>query len=127
MPLEIESVAADPVKAGERGVELFAEILREARAVALDEAILGAVPLAEHIDGIVELCRPNGRQEARHEKSVDQLPAGDGDRRFSAAERSVDFTCCYGSCCVGVAAAIEEPLYPCGRCPFPLPSLPKKA
>jgi hypothetical protein len=47
VPLEDEAVAADPVEAVERGVERFAEILWEARAVALDEAILSAVPLAE--------------------------------------------------------------------------------
>ena len=45
MPLEVETVAADPVETGEGRVELFAEILREAGAVALNEAIPGAVPL----------------------------------------------------------------------------------
>ena len=39
VPLDVEAVAADPVEAGEGGVELFAEILREAGAVALNEAI----------------------------------------------------------------------------------------
>ena len=75
-PLEVEAVAADPVEAGERGVELFAEILREAGAVALNEAILGAVPLAEDIDGIVELRRPDGGQEAGLQEVVDQVLAG---------------------------------------------------
>jgi hypothetical protein len=32
VPLEVKAVAADPVEAGEGGVELFAEILREAGA-----------------------------------------------------------------------------------------------
>lgn len=65
-----------------RGVKLFAEILREAGAVARDEAILGAVPLAEDIDGIVELCRPERGQEAGPEEPVDQLLAGGGHCRF---------------------------------------------
>ena len=60
VPLEVKAIAADPVEAGEGRVKLFAEILREAGAVALNEAILGAVPLAEDIDGIVELRRPDG-------------------------------------------------------------------
>ena len=63
MPLDVEAITADPVEAGERGVELFAEIFREAGAVALNEAIFGAVPLPPDIDGIVELRRPDGGQE----------------------------------------------------------------
>ena len=55
VPLDVEAVAADPIKAGERCVELFAEILLKAGAVALNEAILSAVPLSQDIDGIVEL------------------------------------------------------------------------
>jgi len=60
MPLEIEAIAADPIEAGEGRVKLFVQILRETGAVALNEAILGAVPLAEDIDGIVELSYPSG-------------------------------------------------------------------
>ena len=45
-PLDVEASAADPVEAGERSVELFAEVLREAGSVALNEAIFGAVPLS---------------------------------------------------------------------------------
>jgi hypothetical protein len=44
VPPDVEAVAADPVKAGEGSVELLAEILREAGAIALNEAIFGAVP-----------------------------------------------------------------------------------
>ena len=82
VPLEVEAVAADPVEAGEGGIELFAEILRESGAVALNEAILGAVPFAEDIDGIVELCRPDGRQEAGLQEVIDQVLANGGHRRF---------------------------------------------
>jgi hypothetical protein len=32
VPLDVEAIVADPVEAGERGVELFVEILREARS-----------------------------------------------------------------------------------------------
>ena len=42
MPLDVEAIPADPVEASERGIELFAEIFREARAIALDKAIVGA-------------------------------------------------------------------------------------
>ena len=82
VPLDVESITTDPVEAGERGVELFAEILREAGAVALNEAILGAVPFAMDIDGIVELRRPDGRQEAGLEEVIDQVLASGGHRRF---------------------------------------------
>ena len=82
VPLEVEAITADPVEAGEGRVKLFAEILREAGAVALNEAILGAVPLAEDIDGIVELRRPDGGQEAGLQEVVDQVPTGGGHRRF---------------------------------------------
>src|SRR5260370_17369353 len=82
VPLEVEAIAADPVEAGEGRVELFAEILRETGAVALNEAILGAVPLAEDIDGIVELRRPDGGQEAGLQEVVDQVLAGGCHPRF---------------------------------------------
>jgi len=82
VPLDIEAVAADPVEAGEGGVELLAEILRETGAVALNEAILGAVPLSQDIDGIVELRRPDGGQETGLQEVVDQVLAGGRHRRF---------------------------------------------
>src|SRR4029077_12548681 len=82
VPLEVEAITADPVEAGEGRVKLFAGILRETGAVALNEAILGAVPLAEDIDGIVELRRPDGGQEARLQEVVDQMLAGGRHRRF---------------------------------------------
>ena len=82
VPLDVEAVTADPIEAGERGVELFAEILREAGAVALNEAILAAVPFAEDIDGIVELRRQDGRQEAGLQEVIDQVLASGGHCRF---------------------------------------------
>src|SRR5215475_4376887 len=82
MPLDVEAVAADPVEASEWGVELFAAILRETRAVALNEAILGAVPLSLDIDGIVELGRPDGGQKTGLQEVVDQVLAGGSHRRF---------------------------------------------
>src|SRR5438477_7649966 len=82
VPLDVEAIAADPVEAGERSVELFAEILREAGAVALNEAIFGAVPLSQDIDGVVELGRPDSVQEAGLQEVVDQLLAGGRHRRF---------------------------------------------
>ena len=97
MPLEVEAVAADPVETGKGRVKLFAEILRETGAVALNEAILGAVPLAEDIDGIVELRRPDGGQEAGLQEVVDQVLAGGGHRHFSAAEKPLDLMCPLGS------------------------------
>src|ERR1043166_7470763 len=79
MPLDIEAVAADPVEAGEGAVELFAEVLREAGAVALDEAVAVAVPFAEDVDGIVELGGADGRQEPRLQDLVDEALAGGRD------------------------------------------------
>ena len=60
VPLQVEATTADPVEAGKGRVKLFTGILRKTGAVALNEAILGAVPLAEDIDGVVELRRPDG-------------------------------------------------------------------
>jgi hypothetical protein len=82
VPLDVEAIAADPVEAGKRGVELFADILREAGAVALNEAIFGAVPFSQDIDGIVELRRPDRGQESRLQEVVDQLLAGGRHRQF---------------------------------------------
>jgi hypothetical protein len=82
VPLDVEAIAADPVEAGERGVELFAGILREPGAVALNEAIFGAVPLSQDIDGIVELRRPDCGKESRLQEVFDQLLAGGRHRQF---------------------------------------------
>lgn len=82
VPLDVEAIATDPVEAGEGGVEFFAEILREAGAVALNEAIFGAEPLSQDIDGVIELRRPDGGQEAGLQEVVDQLLAGGCHRRF---------------------------------------------
>ena len=64
VPLDVEAIVADPIEASERGIELLAEILWKARAVALNEAIFGAVPLAQDIDWVIELGPPDRRQEA---------------------------------------------------------------
>ena len=71
VPLDVEAIGTDPVEAGERGVELFAEILREAGAVALNQAIFGAVPLSQDIDWVVELCRSDSGQETGLQEAVD--------------------------------------------------------
>ena len=79
MPLDVEAVAADPVEAGEWGIELLAEIVWEAGAVALDESILRAVPFAADIDRIVELCWSDYSQESRLQEFADQSLARCGD------------------------------------------------
>lgn len=66
-PLEVE--------AGERRVELLAEVVGKAGVVALDEAVLGAARSAEDIDGVVELGRPDLGQEARLHEVGDQVIA----------------------------------------------------
>src|ERR1700684_2025820 len=91
MTLEVEAVPADPVETGEGRVELFAGILREAGAVALNEAILGAVPLAEDVDGIVERRRPDGGQEARLQEAVEQVLAGGCHRRLFCRGKTARF------------------------------------
>ena len=82
MPLDVEAIAADPVEASEWGVELLAEIFLEAGTIAHDEAIGGAAPLAEDVDGIIELRRPDHGQEARPQVFVDQSFASRGDAGF---------------------------------------------
>ena len=82
VPLDVEAVAADPIEPDEGRVELFAKCFRKARAVALNEAMLGAVPFAEDVDRIVELGRSYGRQEAGLIEVLDQVLAGRGNRGF---------------------------------------------
>lgn len=59
MPLDVESVAADPVEPCERAVELFARVLRKAGSVALEEPVAACLPLAQDVDRIVERGRSN--------------------------------------------------------------------
>ena len=82
VPLQVEAALAHPVQAGEGGVELLVEVLGIAGAVALDEAVAGAVPLAADVDGIVELRGPDRRQTARLQDLVDQALTGCGDDLF---------------------------------------------
>jgi hypothetical protein len=86
------------VEAGERSVELFAEILLEAGAVALNEAIFGAVPLSQDVDGVVELRRPDSAQEAGLQEVVDQLLAD-----LSAADKPLVVMRPLGSRCFDMA------------------------
>src|SRR5690606_2921767 len=79
MPVDIEAIAGDPVQACEGSVELFASVLWEAGTIALEKPILGAVPFAENVDGIVELRRPDAGQVTRLEDFVDQPLASDRD------------------------------------------------
>lgn len=89
VPLDVEAIAADPVETGERGVELFAEILREAGAIALNEAIFGTVPFSQDVDGVVELRRPDSGQETGLQEVVDQLLAGGRHRRVICRGQTV--------------------------------------
>ena len=73
MPLDVEAIATNPVEAGERRIELFAEIVREAGTVTLDEAVLSAAPFAEDIDGVVELGRLDLGQEPGLREVGDQV------------------------------------------------------
>ena len=54
MPLDVEPVAADPVDAGKGCIELFAKVLGETRAVALQEAISATMPFPLNVDGVIE-------------------------------------------------------------------------
>jgi hypothetical protein len=93
VPLDVEAIAVDPVEAGERGVELLAEILREAGAVALNEAIFGAVRFSQDIDGIVELRRPDSGQETGLQEVVDQCWQAVVTTDLSAADRPLAVMC----------------------------------
>jgi hypothetical protein len=79
VPLNVEPILADPVEAGEGCVELLIEVFGETRAVALDETIFGAMPLAEDVDRVVERRRPDSWQEPWLEERLDQPLAGFGD------------------------------------------------
>jgi hypothetical protein len=79
MPLDVEAVAADPIEARERSVELFAEVLRKPGAVALDEAIARALSFALDVDAVIEGGGPDGGQEPRFENLVDEPLTGGGD------------------------------------------------
>jgi len=72
MPLDIERVTADPVDANEGCIELLTEVLRKARAVALQEAIFVAVPFSLDVDGIIERGLHDDREEARFQDGVDK-------------------------------------------------------
>lgn len=93
MPLEVEAIAADPGESGEGRVKLVAEILREVGAVALNEAILGAMPLAEDIDGIVELRRRMVARKRGFRKSSIRCWQAAVTAEFSAAEKPLDLMC----------------------------------
>ena len=82
VPLQVKAIMTDPVEPGEGRVEFVAAILREAGAVTLNETILGTVPLAEDVDRIVELRRPDRGQETRLQEVVDQVLAGGSHLRF---------------------------------------------
>src|SRR3979490_107753 len=78
-PLEIEAVAAYPVQASERSVELFAQGLRLTGSIALDEPIAVSMPFAYDIDWVVELSGVDGRQESRLQHLVDKPLTCDRD------------------------------------------------
>ena len=82
VPLNVEPIWADPVEAGEGCVELVIEVFGEARAVALVEAILGAMPRSEDVDRVVERRRSDGWQEPWLEELLDQPLADVGDTGF---------------------------------------------
>ncbi len=79
MPLEIESVAANPVQASERRVKFFAYGLWLTGSIALDEPIAVSMPFAEDIDWVVELSGVDGRQESRLQHLVDKPLTCDRD------------------------------------------------
>ena len=79
MPLEIEAVAAYPVQASERSVEVFAQGVRLTGSIALDEPIAVSMPFAEDIDWVVELSGVDCRQESRLQHLVDKPLTCDRD------------------------------------------------
>lgn len=109
VPLDVEAVAADAVEAGERGVELFAEILREAGSVALNEAIFGAVPLSQDIDGILELRRPDRGQDSGLQEVVDK---GNCHYIVRGETTESDGGRVTVTCVVGPRGAIDESDFP---------------
>ena len=86
-PLDVEVIPANPVEAGERAVELFADVVRKAGAVPLQEPIAVPVPFAQDVYGIVELGRADARQEAGLQHLVDEALAGRDDGYASGERR----------------------------------------
>ena len=87
MPLEIEAVAAHPVQASERSVEFFAQGLRLAGPIALDEPIAVSVPFAADIDWVVELSGVDCRQESRLQHLVDKPLTCERDDGLSESDK----------------------------------------
>ena len=95
VPLDVETVAADPIEADKGGVELFTDIFREAGTVSLNEPMLGAVPFANNVDGIVEFSGSYGRQEAGLIEVLDKVLARRGNRRLFRCSES---RCAHSHC-----------------------------
>ena len=62
MPLKVEAPGADPVQTREWRIKLLAEVLGKAGPIALNEAIACSVPFAADVNRVVELGRPDDRQ-----------------------------------------------------------------
>ena len=79
MPLDIKAVFAFPIEAGEWRVEFSAEVFGEAGSVSLNEAIIIAEPFSADVDGVVELCLADFRQESWLERAGDEYLTSLGD------------------------------------------------
>ena len=79
MPLKVEGAGADPVHTREWRIKLLAEVLGKAGPIALNEAIACSVPFAADVNRVVELGRPDDRQESRFQYLLDQSLTGGGD------------------------------------------------
>jgi hypothetical protein len=70
------------IEPSERGIEFLASIVRMPGTVASYEAEFIPAPAAEECNRIVELCRPDDRQEAGPDHGVDEARACRGDGGF---------------------------------------------
>lgn len=100
MPHDIEAgfhkMVLQMIEPREGRIEFLAKVLRKAGTVPGDEAVFAAVPLAEDVDGIVELRRANLWQKTRFERFCDKLLADCRDCSLLLPVQSFDPNTTFG-------------------------------
>jgi len=86
-PVDIEPVRPDTVNAGERRIELLAEIVRHTRSIALHETISPRSPSTMDIDHIVPFSGTDLREKTRFQHVANEILARRDDRAFLSFRR----------------------------------------
>ena len=80
------------IKARKGGIEFLAGILGKARTVTRDKAVFASPPLAEDINGIIELAGTNFRKEPGFQCPGDEELASSRNCRFLSVVRALTLT-----------------------------------